>query len=81
MLHIEECLLQDDLGNRIRNFIYGYAESKGYSFYNIRSNAGLLRTLMLRIASTGETMVCLVFGEDNPEEIRDVMITRRRWRG
>ena len=73
VLHIEECLLQDDLGNRIRNFIYGYAESKGYSFYNIRSNAGLLRTLMLRIASTGETMVCLVFGEDNPEEIRDVM--------
>ncbi len=66
--HIDECFLQDDLGNRIRNFIFQEAESRGLSFYNIRENRGMLRTLMIRIASTGQVMVCLVFGEDRPEE-------------
>lgn len=73
VLHIERCLLQDDLGNEIRNFIYDFATACGLSFYNIRDNAGLLRTLMIRIASTGELMVCVVFGEENPEDIRAVM--------
>lgn len=68
--HIDECFLQDDLGNRIRNFIFNEAETMGLTFYNIRQNCGLLRTLMIRIASTGQVMVCLVFGEDRPEESR-----------
>lgn len=65
--HIENCHLQDDLGNRIRNFIYQYAEENALSFYNIKENTGLLRTLMIRIASTGEIMVCISFGEENPD--------------
>ena len=73
VLHIEECLLQDELGDRIRNFIYQEAERRGYSFYNIRENQGLLRTVMIRIASTGEVMVCLVFGEDSPAEIKAML--------
>ena len=68
VLHIEECLLQDDLGNRIRNFIYDYAEQHALSFYDIRRNNGLLRTMMIRIASTGEVMIVIVFGEDAPIE-------------
>lgn len=73
VLHIEKCHLQDGLGDEIRNFIYDYAEKKGYSFYNIKENRGLLRTLMLRIASTGQVMVCLTFGENDPEKIKDIM--------
>ena len=73
VLHIEECLLQDDLGNRIRNHIYEYALAKGYSFYDIRNNVGLLRTLMIRIASTGDVMVVVVFGESDKEAIVDIM--------
>lgn len=73
VLHIEECLLQDNLGNEIRNFIYGYALEKGYSFYNIRGNRGLLRTLMIRIASTGDVMVCVVFGEEDSRAISDIL--------
>ena len=71
--HIECCHLQDDLGNRIRNFIFEYAERKGYSFYNIKENTGLLRTLMIRIASTGQVMVCISFGENAPDSIRDIL--------
>lgn len=67
--HIEECHLQDDLGNRIRNFIYDYALTNDLSFYNIKENVGFLRTLMIRIASTGEVMVVLSFGEENKEKV------------
>lgn len=73
VLHITECHLQAPLGDEIRNFIYQYAEEKGYSFYNIKENRGLLRTLMLRIASTGQVMVCLTFGENDSAAITDVL--------
>lgn len=73
VLHIESCHLQDDLGNRIRNRIYDFAVANGLGFYNLRENRGLLRTLMIRIASTGQVMVCLQFGEENTEAIAMVM--------
>ncbi len=73
VLHISKCHLQDDLGDEIRNFIFDYAEQNGYSFYNIKENHGLLRTLMLRIASTGQVMVCLTFGENNPQKIEELL--------
>lgn len=71
--HIDKCYLQDDLGNRIRNFIFAEAEKQCLTFYNIRENSGLLRTLMIRIASTGQIMVCLVFGEDNKDAITSLL--------
>lgn len=62
VLHIDECHLQDNLGNRIRNAVYDFAEAEGISFYDIRQNEGDLRTMMIRIASSGQVMVCVVFG-------------------
>lgn len=73
VLHIDECLLQDDLGNRIRNFIFNYATDHNLSFYNLKENHGLLRTLMIRISSTGEVMVVLVAGEDNHEAVTTLL--------
>lgn len=73
VLHIEKCHLQDPLGDEIRNFIFDYADSHGCSFYNIKENRGLLRTLMLRISSQGEVMVCISFGEDDPEKINEIL--------
>ena len=74
VLHLHQCHLQVPLGDEIRNFLYEYADSNGLSFYDLRSNQGLMRTLMLRILSTGEVMVCLSFGEDDPEAIRQVLM-------
>ncbi len=71
--HIEECHLQSSLGDRIRNGLYDFAEKNRLSFYNIKENKGLLRTLMIRIASTGQCMVCIQFGEDDPDKIKVVM--------
>lgn len=72
VLHIERCHLQDHLGDEIRNFIYEYAEKNELPFYNIRENTGLLRNMMIRMASTGENMVVIVFGEES-EEIKPIL--------
>lgn len=69
VLDIHKCHLQDDFGNRLRNFIKEYGRSNGLSFYDLRAQSGLLRTLMIRIASTSEKMAVMVFGEDDRENI------------
>ena len=73
VLHLRECHLQDQQGDRIRNFIYDFAIEHNLSFYDIRNNHGLLRTLMIRLASTGEQMIVVSFGEDSPHEIALLM--------
>ncbi len=73
VLHINQCHLQDELGDKIRNWLYEYAENNGLSFYDLKAQNGFLRTLMIRIASTGEIMVCVVFGENNNREIDKLM--------
>ncbi len=73
VLDIDRCHLQDDFSNRLRKFVKNYGISHGLSFYDLREQHGLLRTLMVRIASTGEIMAVMCFGEDNPEKIGEVM--------
>ena len=73
VLDINRCHLQDDFGNRLRLFIKEYGKKNGYSFYDLRNNVGLLRTLMIRIASTGEIMAVMVFGEDDEEKIKELL--------
>ncbi len=73
VLDINRCHLQDDFGNRLRRFIKAYGMEHGYTFYDLRANTGLLRTLMIRIATTGQTMALMAFGEDNPEKIKELL--------
>jgi len=69
VLDIKRCCLQDDFGNRLRLFIKQYGLDHGYSFYDLKANTGLLRTLMIRIMSSGQIMAVMVFGEDDREKI------------
>ncbi len=73
VLNINKCWLQDDISNEMRNFIRDYAKSKGYTFYDIRNNVGLMRMMMVRITSTGDIMLVIVFGEDNANAVSDIM--------
>ena len=73
VLNINKCWLQDNISNEIRLFIRDYALSKGYTFYDLKNQQGVMRTIMVRIASTCEIMLIVVFGEDNPEAVNDVM--------
>ena len=73
MLDINRCHLQDDFGNRLRLFIKQFGKEHGYTFYDLRNQCGFLRTLMIRIASTGEIMAVMVFGEDDGEKIEALL--------
>lgn len=73
VLDIDKCHLQIDLGNRIRTYVKKLGIDNGLSFYDLRENHGLLRTMMIRTASTGEVMVVMVFGEDDAQNIRMIM--------
>lgn len=73
VLDINKCHLQNDLGNRIRTFIKNLGKELDYEFYDIRANHGFLRTLMIRIADTGEVMVVMSVGENDPDKIENLM--------
>lgn len=73
VLDINKCHLQDDLGNRIRMFIKDFGKSHNLEFYDLREQHGFLRTLMIRIASTGEVMVVMAVGEEDEPKIKALM--------
>lgn len=73
VLDINKCHLQDDFGNQLRLFIKQYGKDNSYSFYDLREQQGLLRTLMIRIASTGEIMAVMVFGENDSAKINPLL--------
>ncbi|AIG29628.1 RNA methyltransferase [Flavobacterium psychrophilum] len=65
ILDITKCHLQGDPSNAIRNEIRRFAIENNLEFFNPRNHEGLLRTLMIRTASTGEIMVLIQFFEEN----------------
>ena len=65
ILDINKCHLQEDPSNAIRNEIRAFANENNLTFFNPRNHEGLLRTLMMRTASTGEIMVLVQFFEND----------------
>lgn len=57
VLHVEECWLQDEISDRIRNAAFSYAVEHGIPFINLRSQEGILRDMMVRVVTTGQIMV------------------------
>ena len=73
VLDINNCYLQEEPSNSIRLEIKKYALEKGVTFFDLKNQTGLLRTLLIRTASTGEVMVVPVFYENNMEAIEDIL--------
>ncbi|PCE62496.1 23S rRNA (uracil(1939)-C(5))-methyltransferase RlmD [Sediminicola luteus] len=73
ILDIKKCHLQPDPSNDIRNGLRDFAHTNGLTFYDPREHTGLLRTLMIRTATTGELMVLVQFGEIDPDGHNQVM--------
>ncbi len=70
IIDIETCHLQRPVINDIRNAVRDFARSEGISFYDIRTNEGFLRNLVFRTSEhTGELMVVLIVGQDEPAEV------------
>ena len=68
ILDIEKCHLQEDPSNAIRNAIRTFATENDMPFFNARNHEGLLRTLMIRTASTGEIMVLIQFFKEDKKQ-------------
>lgn len=73
IIDIEHCYLQGGISNAVRNALRTFARENGISFYAIRNQEGVLRNLIIRTTSTGQTMVIVQFGENDPESISKVM--------
>jgi 23S rRNA (uracil1939-C5)-methyltransferase len=67
VIDINICHLMVEPTNAIKNTIRRFALENNYAFYDIRNHSGWLRTLVLRICTTGEVMVnlCIAY-EDEP---------------
>jgi len=73
VLDINKCWLQTEDSNEIRNEVRRYALEHDLTFFDLRSQEGFLRTLMIRTTSTGELMVIVIlFYED--KEAQDALL-------
>ena len=68
VVDIDTCYLMAEPNNAIRQAVKKFAVENNFTFYDIRNHTGLLRTMQLRICTTGEVMVNIVFGEDDKEK-------------
>lgn len=66
IVDIDRCHLQGDPSNPVKNFLRELALDKGLSFYDHRTNEGLLRNLIIRTSTLGEVMVILSVQFDEP---------------
>lgn len=67
VVDIEDCHLQADPSNAIRNFIREYAFSHSLPFFDIRNHEGYLRNLVVRSNEKGELMLTVVFWKEDAE--------------
>lgn len=73
VVDITECHLQAEPSNAIRNWIRDYAEAHGLEYFDLRRQQGFLRTLIIRLSSTGDLMVVLAFFRDD-RAVREAML-------
>ena len=66
VLDLDTCYLQPEPSNAIRLFVKKYLLEHGISFYNIRENRGIFRTVFVRTTESGDTMVIACFSMDFP---------------
>ena len=64
---VRNCYLQPEPSNSIRLAIKDLAVQERIPFFDLRSQQGFLRTLCIRTANTGETMVILQVTSNNKE--------------
>lgn len=79
VIDIDQCFLQYEPSNFIRNTVREIAIEQGLNFFDARQNIGFLRQLMLRITTLGEIMLVLcVYKNDQPkiQGILDEIIQR-----
>ena len=76
VLAIDKCWLQDDISNQIRNAVRDYAYAHNFPFFDLRTQEGLLRNIMIRTSSTGELIVvlqCKVTDDEGRRKMEEIL--------
>jgi 23S rRNA (uracil1939-C5)-methyltransferase len=73
ILDIQQCFLQQEPSNEIRNFVKQYCEENNYTFFDNRQQTGLMRSIIIRNSSIGEWMVILMFYADEKEKRENLL--------
>lgn len=61
VIHLDECYLQSEYSNKIRNFVGEYLFQKNASVHSLKNKAGLLKALVIRESeNTKEKLVALI---------------------
>ncbi|RAW02622.1 23S rRNA (uracil(1939)-C(5))-methyltransferase RlmD [Pseudochryseolinea flava] len=75
---VKECHLQPDPSNAIRLAVRDEAVKEAIPFFDLRKQVGFLRTITIRTAITGETMVILQVTYDKMEWIEKILLRLER---
>ncbi len=73
VLDIDECHLQLEVVNEIRNKVREFTITNGLTYYDLIEQKGLLRNLIFRTTSTGELMLIFSFAEDNKDNFKLIL--------
>lgn len=68
VLNIEECHLQPEPSNSIRNAVREYSLRNSLEFFDLREQKGFLRNIIIRNSLDGQVMVIMVFFKEDIEK-------------
>ncbi len=79
VIDIRRCWLQGAPSNELRNGVRELALAKGLPFFDAREHRGLLRTMMVRTTTVGESMLLLSFYHEDKKIIPFLEAVQQRF--
>ena len=73
VIDVDKCWLQRNPSNELRNAVREFTRQPGYNYYNCRTHEGIMRNLMVRTSTIGETMAVVVFAKNDKSLIEPLM--------
>jgi 23S rRNA (uracil1939-C5)-methyltransferase len=73
VIAIDQCHLMPDFQNQLRNAVGLFTKENDYTYYDHRANTGMMRNMIVRMATTGDILVNIIFKENDPLLIEPLM--------
>src|SRR5690606_34446728 len=70
---IHQCYHQNEPSNKILQFLSRYTQQHGLPYYDFKKQEGWLRNVIIRVATTEQTLVNLVLHHDKKEERENLL--------
>jgi len=73
VFNVEECFLQSEISDKIRNDITDYCKKENIPFYDLKAHVGFLRNVIIRKNLAGEYMLIVSFAENKFDVINKIL--------